>query len=216
MFTSMAAALGTGSGQGRGVRLAGWLCLAAGLLGAASGVALLAVPKSVPEDRFSYPLEAGPFIAIQVWFVVQHLGLLVGQQGLWRAGALGDGRWALVGHQLAFWGMALLTMTELVATGAAESIYPSGRTDILDALYGVATTAVGLGLTIAGAVGARRGAYSDWRRWVPLTIGVYVWVPMFPALVSGFVGARLGITGWMLLYAVAGWALLRGPDRPRS
>lgn len=210
---SMASASRAGSGQERGVRLAGWLCLAAGLLGAASGIVLLAVPKSVPDDRFSYPLEAGPFIAIQVWFAVQHLGLLAGQQGLWRAGVLGRGRWAFTGHWLAFWGMVLLAATELVAIGAAESMYPSGRTDILDALYGVATTATGLGLTVAGVVGARRGAYSDWRRWIPLALGVYVSAPMFPALASGFVGARLGISGWMLLYALAGWALLRGADR---
>ncbi|MBX7112237.1 MAG: hypothetical protein K1X87_10395 [Dehalococcoidia bacterium] len=191
------------------VRWAGWLCLWAGLLGSASGALLLVVPKSVPDDRFSYPLEAGPFIAIQVWFGVHHFGLLAGQYGLWRAGALGRGRWAAAGHQLAFWGMVLLAVTEFVAIEAAESLYPSGRTDILDALYGVATVAIGVGFVVAGAIGVRRGTYADWRRWIPLAIGVYVFVPMFPALVSGFVGARLGIMGWMLLYALAGWVLIR-------
>jgi hypothetical protein len=199
----------------RGVRLAGWLCLLAGALGVASGLVLLVVPESVPDERFSYPLETGPFIAIQAWFAVQHLGLLAGQVGLWRAGAMGRGRWALAGHFVALAGMALLTATELIAISAAESLYPSGRTDVLDALYGVSTTAVGAGLVVAGVVGARRGAYTGWRRWITLALGVYVWVPMFPALIAGFVAARIGISGWMLLYTLAGWALLRGPVRPR-
>lgn len=194
----------------------GWLSLAAGLSGVAFGVLLLFVPKEVTDDRYSYPLEAAPFIAIQVWFGIHHLGLLAGQHGLWTSGALGHGRAARLGHVLAMGGMLLLIATEFLATSAAESPYPSTRTDVLDGLYGLATTAVGIGYVVAGVSAVRTGAFEDWRRWLPLALGVYVFVPMFPAMMSGFIGARLAIMGWMLLYALVGVALLRGVAPRRS
>ena len=45
------------------VRTGAFLCLAAGVLGAASGLALALVEPSVDVDRFSYPLSAGSFAA---------------------------------------------------------------------------------------------------------------------------------------------------------
>lgn len=194
----------------------GWLALAAGLTGAASGFLLLVVPKEVTDDRYSYPLEAAPFIAIQIWFGVHHFGLLAGQQGLWMAGAIGRGRAARIGHGLAMAGMVLLIATEFLATSAAESPYPSTRTNILDALYGISTTAVGIGYVVAGVTALRHGTFEGWPRWLPLALGGYVVVPMFPALMSGFIGARLGVVGWMLLYALVGLALLRYASAQRG
>ena len=69
---------------------------------------------------------------------------------------------------------------------------------------------MGVGLILAGAsvvAGARSG--TGWRRGVVLALGVWVFVPMFPALiVTPTDGARLAIGGWMLLFAVLGVALL--------
>ena len=42
---------------------------------------------------------------------------------------------------------------------------------------------------------------------MPLALGVWVFVPMTPAIMAGFMPARLAITGWMLLFAALGWAL---------
>lgn len=194
------------------VRRAGLICLAAGLLGAASGLFLIVVDPSVPDSRFSYPLTAGAFVAIQLWFAVQHLGLLAGQRALWMSGALGASRSARVGHLIALAGMALLTTTEVLATTAASSPYPSGRTDVLDVLYGVASLAIGGGLVMAGVAALRARARDGLLRWLPLAIGAWVFVPMTPMMLVGFVPARLAITGWMLLYTALGWALAR--DRP--
>ena len=49
-----------------------------GILGAGSGIFLAVYPAQVSEDMFSYPLTAGGFTAIQIWFFVQHIGLLAG------------------------------------------------------------------------------------------------------------------------------------------
>jgi hypothetical protein len=191
------------------VQRAGLVCLAAGLLGAASGVFVVVVDPSVPDSRFSYPFAAGGFVAIQLWFAVQHLGLLVGQHALWVSGALGASRAARIGHVTALAGMVLLTVTEVLATWAASSPYPSDRTDVLDILYGVASLAIGVGLVVAGVAGLRAHTRTGPLRWLPLTLGIWVFVPMTPMIMAGFVPARLSITGWMLLYAALGWALAR-------
>ena len=57
---------------------AGAICLAAGILGAVSGVFLAVYPGQVSEEMFSYPLTPGGFAVIQIWFFVQHIGLLAG------------------------------------------------------------------------------------------------------------------------------------------
>lgn len=190
-------------------RTLGWLCFAAGLLGAASGIYLAVVEPQVPDSRFSYPLDQAGFTAIQLWFVVQHLGLLAGQWALRQSGAAGTSRTASVGHMLGLGGMALLAVTELLAISASVAPYPSARTDVLDALYGVSSLAIGVGLTMVGVAVARERRWTGWSRWLPLALGVWVFIPMTPALMAGFLPARLAITGWMLLYAALGWALVR-------
>jgi len=197
------------TGPRPGLRRSGVVCLAAGLLGAASGLFLLLVGPQVPDSRFSYPLDVGAFVAIQVWFCVQHLGLLAGQLGLRASGAAGRGRVVAWGHVLGIAGMVALTVTEGIAIAAAEDPYPSDLTDVLDGLYGLSSIAVGVGLVIVGVGVRRAGVWTGWRGSVPLALGVWVFVPMTPMIIAGFVPARLGIVGWMLLYAALGWALLR-------
>lgn len=186
--------------------LPGLLCLWAGGLGVASGVFLAVVPPAVGDDRYSYPLTTVGFVLIQCWFVLQHLGLAAGLVGLRRSAAAGARR---VGVTAAIVGMGLLTATELAAIGAARSTYPGPGTDLLDALYGISSIMIGAGLVGAGVAVLRAGIWRGWRRWVPLALGVYVFVPMFPAMFGGFLTARLAISGWMLLFALLGWALAR-------
>lgn len=191
------------------VRRLGHLCFWAGLLGAASGVLLAVIPPAVDEDRYSYPLTAAAFAALQLWFVVQHLGLLAGIVGLGRSRATG-GR--TVGVWTASAGMVLLTLTEAAAIGAARSSYPGLWTGVLDALYGVSTVMIGVGLIAAGFAVLRVRLWERAQRWLPLAMGVYVFVPMLPLMFAGFLGARLAITGWMLLFAALGQALAREGD----
>lgn len=187
-------------------RLPGLLCFWAGVLGAASGVFLAVVTPAVDDDRYSYPLTAVGFVLIQGWFVIQHLGLAAGLVGLRRSAAVGARR---VGVTVAIVGMGLLTATELAAIGAARSTYPGPGTGLLDAFYGISSVAIGIGLVGVGVAVLRAGIWRGWRRWLPLALGVYVFVPMFPAMFGGFLAARLAISGWMLLFALLGWALAR-------
>ncbi len=183
----------------------GRVCLWAGVLGAASGVVLAAAPAAVGDDRYSYPMTATAFVAAQCWFAVQHLGLWAGIVGLGRSRAQPP-RAAV---RLAAAGMLLLAATELAAIGAATSATSGAGPDALGALYGVSTITVGVGLTWAGAAVARHRTWTGPRRWLPLVLGAWVFIPMLPALFGGFLAARLAIIGWMLLFALLGWALDR-------
>lgn len=187
-------------------RVPGQLCFWAGVLGAASGLFLAVVPPAVDDDRYSYPLTAAGFALIQCWFVVQHLGLVAGLVGLGRPAAVGARRGGVFA---AIVGMGLLTATELAAIGAARSTSAEAGTGLLDALYGISSVVVGIGLVGAGVAVLRAHIWRGWRRWLPLVLGVYVFVPMFPAMFGGFLAARLAITGWMLLFTLLGWALMR-------
>ncbi|MBA2577225.1 MAG: hypothetical protein H0V05_11400 [Euzebyaceae bacterium] len=186
----------------------GWVCLVAGLAGVAAAIFMIVVDPAVGEDRYSYPLTPRGFTALQVFFAIHHVGLLAGLYGLWRSAALGTSRLGRWGAWGAIAGMALLTVTELVAIAGADSAYPSGRTDMLDSLYGVSSVLIGVTLIVAGIAVIRVGRWRGWRRLVPLLLGVYVFVPMTPALFGPFVLARLVIGGWMFGFAVLGWALV--------
>jgi hypothetical protein len=187
----------------------GWVCVAAGVLGLASAILLLVVEPAVAPDRFSYPFTPGGFAAAQVWFFVHHFGLLAGLYGLWRSGAVGRSWFGRIGAWGAIAGMGLLTVAELVAISGAESAHPSPRTDVIESVYGVASILIGLSLVVAGLAVIRTGRWQGWGRVVPLILGVYVFVPLTPALFSSYVLARLAIGGWMLGFAFLGWALVK-------
>ena len=105
--------------------------------------------------------------------------------------------------------MAGLAVTEIVAIAAADADVDSGIAVALGGLYGVTCVAMGVGLIMAGASVWRAQVWEGWRRGVVLALGVWVFVPMFPALmVTPTDGARLAIGGWMLLFAALGVALL--------
>ena len=67
---------------------------------------------------------------------------------------------------------------------------------------------VGVGVIAVGVGVIRQRRWLTWERWVPLAIGVWVFIPMTPAIAAGYVPARLSITVWMVLYAALGWVVL--------
>ncbi len=94
------------------VNRAGVVCLAAGILGAVSGIFLAVWPGQVSEDMFSYPLTAGGFTLIQIWFFVQHLGLLAGIAALAGAETMSQSRTARWGTGLAVTVFAVALLAE--------------------------------------------------------------------------------------------------------
>jgi hypothetical protein len=191
----------------------GWWCLVAGLLGAVSGLYLAGVSPAVGDDQWSYPLTPTSFTWIQVWFVIQHVGLVLGLVAVWSTGVVGRSGRARLGHVLAVGGMVGLTLTELAAIAARHDDVDTTRVALLGAAYGVVSIASGVGLVLEGLAALKERVWTGWRRSLLLVTGVWVFVPMIPALALSFLGARLAITGWMLLFAAMGWALVR-PSSP--
>ena len=195
----------------------GWALLAGGATGAASALYLAFVPPAVGEDQFSFPLGVGAFTAVQLFFCVHHLALAYGLFAVWRSGLAGTGRLAAVGGLGAALSMAALAAQELVVIGVAEAPYPSPETDAVGGVYGVLSLLNGAALIVFGVAALRAGRWQGWRRSLLLATGVYVIVPLTPAIMGPFVLARLTIGGWMLLFAALGWALLHPePARPSS
>lgn len=206
----MAAELATGSTSASRIRTYGRICLWAALLGAASGVFMAVVPPSVGPERFSYPFDASGHTWIQAWFAVQHIGLILGLVALLASGAIGASRYGRAGLYIALAGLALLTAAELWAIQFTLADLDSPQLAPLNATYGVASMLAGAGLVVAGIAAVRSRHWQGWERYLPLALGLYVFVPMTPAIMGPYLAARLAITGWMLLFAALGWVLARG------
>lgn len=188
-----------------GLGLAGRVTIWSGLLGAASGLLLAFRPPAVSADQWSYPQGEAEFAFTQTWFAVQHLGLALGIWAMWEI----TGRRNRFGYYAALGGMLALSIIELVAIIPASESLEAPMVVGLGVAYGVITLALGVGLVAMGVGAIRSGALSEWDRWVPLAVGLWVFFPMMPAIATSFLGARLSITGWMLLFAGLGWVILR-------
>jgi hypothetical protein len=141
----------------------------------------------------------------QTWFAIQHLGLALGIWALWKL----IERRNRIGYYSAMGGMLALSLTELVAIIPATQPMDAPMVVALGAIYGVVTIVIGAGLVALGVTALRSGALAGWRRWVPLSLGVWVFFPMLPGIAISFLAARVTITAWMLLFAALGWVLRR-------
>lgn len=197
----------------RPVRRAGAWCLAAGIVGAVQAGIVLAWPEQVPEARFSYPFSSLGFGVAQASFFLQHLPLIAGLAALQRLQAVRASRVARSGIVAAILGMALLAVNELIAITAHGAATDSDHAILVENLYGPPVLLIGIGLTVAGAALLRRGT-SAWTGagWMPalvLFLGVYVFVPLTPAIMGTFTAGRIGIGAWMLGFAALGYGLTR-------
>lgn len=202
-------------GRGVSLRSAGMVCLLGGLIGVAQAIVLMVIPDMSPGDRYSDPLSATGYTIAQVSFFAQHLLLLVGLVSLLGLAAVRASRVARIGIVMGSIGMALLAVMELVAISARNVGAESDRADLINSLYGIPTILCGLGFVIGGIALVRVPKQTwvgpAWLRIVVLLLGLWVFVPLLPAIMGPDVLARLAIGGWMALFAVLGWGLSRTP-----
>lgn len=186
-------------------------CLWGGLVGFAQAIAVIAMPTSTSEDRYSFPFTEGGYVAAQLSFFLQHLPLIAGLALLLSRPLVRTSRAAKAGVAAGLGGMVLLTVMELVAISAAGEATDSSRAELVNGLYGVPTMLTGVGLLVGGIALLRsRAASSDTAPWVPLVVtllGAWVFVPLLPAIMGPHVLGRLAIGGWMLLFAALGRGL---------
>jgi hypothetical protein len=195
------------------VRRAGAWCLGGGLLGVAEGCVTLAWPDQVSEDRFSYPFSAGWFVVAELSYAIQHMLLVAGGLALLSLPAVRASATARRATQAAVAGLVLLVVMELSALSLYEADKDSTLATVIATLFLLPIMLIGVGLTIAGVALLRRGT-AGWAgaRWLPAAVlapGVYVFLVLAPTVNMPDPAGRLGIMGWMLLFAVLGYGLTR-------
>lgn len=206
-----ATAIGTARSTAGRSTWAGWVCIAGALVGLVQAVVLLVYAPVVGEDRYSYPFTATGFTIAQITFAVQHVALVIGVLALAGSAWSRRSRLARVGFGIGALGLILLTAMEIFAITAADSATVSEQADLVNSLYGIPTLLTGIGMVMGGIGFARASGLTGWRRWLPLVIGVYVFVPLFPAIFAPYAFGRIAIAGWNLLFGALGWMLAR-PD----
>lgn len=188
------------------IRTVGVACLWAGVVGAVQAAVVSVWPEAVGTDRYSYPFSSTGFVVAQASFALQHLPLVAAVLALRRLPIVSRSRAARLGVAVAGLGMMLLTAMEVVAMSAANLATGSAHAELVDGLYGIPVTLVGIGFVVAG-IALHRSEAPSWLRFVPLVLGAYVFVPMTPALMGPFVAGRAAIGGWMLVFAALGRGL---------
>lgn len=178
----------------------------AGVAGVFAGLVWIGYPPAVDDGVYSYPFTATGFTVAQIVLTVRDLGLAVLLTALGISGAAGRswlGRIGIGGSVLAMMGLAVMEIVSLVVKDS---------TDTVGAGYGLASIAAGLFLIVTGIAVLRAKTWTGWRRYLPLALGIYVFVPLTPGIVAGLAPGQLAIAGWMLLFAILGLTLAESPS----
>ena len=197
---------------------AGALCMAAGLVGSAASI-YLALISRVGAESFTFPHGAPKFTGLQIIIALSRVGLIFGLLGLWWSGTVPGTRIARFGRYVALAMMAVLTVTEGLAVTVPRSPL-DGTPPAFGVIYGVYTILLGVALLAEGFGVARSGAWQGWKRWLPLSLGVWLLLVVFPALALSFDGARWAMSAWLLLFALLGLVMTRedgsAPGQPTA
>ncbi|GAB3933849.1 hypothetical protein GCM10029976_041970 [Kribbella albertanoniae] len=186
------------------MKLAGLAGATSGVVGIVAGLVMVVYPAKVDSDSYSYPFEATGFTITQVALTIRDVGLTLLVAALWTAvGRSVVGRIGVMASALAMLSLAALEVVSIVVKDE----------DSVGAYYGMASFAIGLFMILAGVAVLRAKTWSDWRRYLPLATGIYVFVPMTPGILAGFVVEQLVIAGWMAVFALLGWSLVRTSTR---
>lgn len=196
------------------IRQAGIACIVGAAIAIAGELVLALAPQAAGSDRLSHPLTPDAYRLLESSLTVGRLLLIAGVLGIARAAAAGAGRAARSGLGTTVAGLALLAGCEVGAVLLADSAYPTARTGLLEAAYGLATILVGLGLTVTGIMVRRVGRWTGWARHVVFAAGLAVFVIVLPAVAGPQPLGRIALVGWMLLWAAIGVALV-GQERTR-
>lgn len=130
----------------------------------------------------------GFYLSETVWLIVHGL-VLAGLVGLGRLGVTGHSRWGKAGLGLAIIGRILFLTAEVVAITQGNDDNP---------LFPPAALTTVLGMLVTGASIITAHRMKGWQRYLPLTVGAYPLIFMFPILAITGERPDLGLTGWGL------------------
>jgi hypothetical protein len=143
---------------------------------AIGGIVVQAVVQprtTVSDEMWSYPWSSGALVPISVLWASLHALVFAGLIGFVRSGLAGTSRGARVGAILALVGTALLFVGELASIPIRHEHADDAGATIVGAIFGVAVLLSAVGLLAAGVATLRTGLWRGWRRFTPLTAGVW-------------------------------------------
>lgn len=191
------------------IRTAGAACTLGGLALAAGAIAtqIVQASTSVSDQLWRYPWgNRTAVINWAVWGSMEAL-VLIGVLAWRRSGVAGSGRAARVGLPLAALGTALIIVGHFASIPVRnQSVHETGA-QLVGGIFGVGTVLSALGFMLAGWATLRAGVWRDWRRFVPLSIGVVT----AALIVLQFTKALpTAVAVYSLGFAALGAALMQG------
>jgi hypothetical protein len=165
-----------------------WSTIAGAVLTVALGFPLASFQAQEPPPWWIPALNA-----------FSHLLLIAGLIGLARLGAAGRGILATSGLGLSLLGLAVLIV--------AEFSWLADLGSTTDALYGIATLAMMVGLILLGVAVLRARRWTGWHRFTPLACGLFIPLVMGPSFALPGYAANYAIGLWGVCWLLLGLAL---------
>lgn len=129
------------------------------------------------DEHLSFPWDGATAITTSlIWGITQVL-IVVGLVAFARSGAAPTtaGR---VGARLAVAGAVLYVIAHGLSLVASDALLDDPISVVVLSCFGVGTLLTAVGLIMAGMTVLRSGVWSDWRRYTPLILGVWMVVMM--------------------------------------
>jgi hypothetical protein len=153
----------------------------------------------ISDEQLSYPWDGATAVTTSlIWGITQVL-IVYGLLAFARSGAAPTqaGR---VGGRLAAAGAALYVIAHALSLVAPDAPLDARISVAVLSCFGVGTLLTAVGLIIAGTAALRSGAWSGWRRYTPVALGVWM-VAMMPLQFTPALPVAVGV------YALAVMAL---------
>jgi hypothetical protein len=148
---------------------------AAGTTVAGVLIQTLVIPTTdVADDRWSYPWEAGPFVAVSLVYIVLHLLVATGLVAFGRSGVAGSSRAARSGVAIAVAGTLTLTVGEIIGLPIRDGLTDDTSAQVVGAVFGLGVLLSAVGFLILGVATLRANVWCDWRRYTPLVTGIWM------------------------------------------
>jgi hypothetical protein len=182
--------------------------LVGGALTAASGAFVAAVIQpatDVSDEMWSYPWSSDALVPVSVLFAAFHLLVFLGMVAFARSVSH---RAARVGTALALVGTFVFFLAEFATIPFAEQRLDDTGPQIVGGAFGFGVTLTAVGLIVAGISVLRSGGWQGWRRYAPLSAGLWSLV----MIGISFTGAlAVGVAIYGLSLCIVYWAVYTQP-----
>lgn len=201
-------------------RLAVWAFIVGAAGTTITGVLIqtLVIPTTdVADDRWSYPWETGPFVAVSLVFTVLHLLVAIGLVAFGRSGVAGGSRAARSGVAIAVTGTLTLTVGEIIGLPIRDALTDDTSAQVVGAVFGLGVLLSAVGFLVLGVATLRAHVWCDWRRYTPIVTGIWTSIlVVLPLTIPKALPGSVAIYGACLLAMAVGLHRQTSPSNDHS